>query len=47
MVKKARKLGALSVRGNHDDSALAAYEEFTRGHEVMLTCTHITSALLR
>lgn len=34
VIQEARKMGALSVRGNHDDSGLAAYEAFTRGEEV-------------
>jgi hypothetical protein len=33
-VEEMQRLGALSVRGNHDDEALAAYEDFQRrcGH---------------
>ena len=34
MIAEARRLGALSVRGNHDDSGLAAYEALQRGEEV-------------
>lgn len=34
VIQEARKLGALSVRGNHDDTGLAAYEDHLRGREV-------------
>ena len=34
MVAEAHRLGLLSVRGNHDDEALAAWEAYTyHGHE--------------
>lgn len=34
VIQEAQRLGALSVRGNHDDTGLAAYEEVQRGREV-------------
>ena len=34
VIQEARKLGALSVRGNHDDTGLGAYEDHLRGREV-------------
>ena len=34
VVKEARQLGAFCVRGNHDDSALAAYYAVQRGDNV-------------
>ena len=44
VVAFARKLGALSVRGNHDDSALAAWRCSQGGKKVtcVLTCFVIT-----
>lgn len=39
VVATARRLGALSVRGNHDDAALAAYYEHRHGKKVKVrTC---------
>lgn len=37
VVAAAQKLGALAVRGNHDDAALAAYLSHKRGHKVKVT----------
>lgn len=34
VLAEARRLGFHSVRGNHDDEALAAYEALARGHRV-------------
>ena len=34
MLQEAQKWGALSVRGNHDGTGLAAYEEHQRGGKV-------------
>jgi hypothetical protein len=34
VVKEARRLGAFCVRGNHDDSALAAYYASQRGEDI-------------
>ena len=34
MIAEARRLGFYSVRGNHDDEALAAYEAFTASKPV-------------
>ena len=34
VIAKARRLGFNSVRGNHDDKALAAYETFMAGKPV-------------
>ena len=34
VVKEARRLGAFCVRGNHDDSALAAYYAEQRGENI-------------
>jgi len=34
VLAEARRLGFHSVRGNHDDKALAAYEALARGHRV-------------
>lgn len=34
VLAEARRLNFLSVRGNHDDKALAAYEAFKRGRRV-------------
>ena len=35
VLQEAQRLGALSVRGNHEDTALAAYEGYHRGEEVI------------
>lgn len=34
VIAETRRLGAMSVRGNHDDSALAAFESLRRGEKV-------------
>ena len=34
VVKEARRLGAFCVRGNHDDSALAAYHAAQRSEHI-------------
>lgn len=37
VVAAARQLGALSVRGNHDDSALEAYRQHAAGQKIKVT----------
>ena len=37
VLQTARRLGALAVRGNHDESALAAYAELQRGISIAVS----------
>lgn len=38
VVAEARRLGALAVRGNHDDAGLAAYLDHRAGRPVKVPC---------
>ena len=45
VVAAARRLGALSVRGNHDDSALEAYRQHAAGQKVKVVTARQSPSL--